>query len=135
MAATINGDCVGMYAHVEKRAVAYVDQLCKPRTTVMMGKTVDLGSPASIIAGMRPTATPFAQPIRLDRTIESETASADGHVVELVVTEKSWERKGNLLEPTWLRRHKLAVRNTGADWKITRFSEEILEKYGAGATK
>jgi hypothetical protein len=129
VSATINGDCPGMYARVENSAVEYVDDLCKPRTTVMMGKTVDLGSPASIIAQIRPTATPLAQPIKLERTIESETASADGRQVKLVVTEKSYERRGNLLEPTWLRRHKVTVRGTGTAWKVTRFSEEILAKY------
>ncbi|MSQ63140.1 MAG: hypothetical protein EXR33_04785 [Betaproteobacteria bacterium] len=135
MSASINGDCPGMYARVEKEAMDYVDNLCKPRTTVLMGKTIDLGSPASIIAQMRPTATPFAPHIIQERAIESETASADGREVRLVVTEKFYERKGNLLEPTWLLRHRLTVRNTGTGWKITRFSEEVLEKYGDKATK
>jgi hypothetical protein len=135
IAASINGDCPGMYARVEKQAVEYVDNLCKPRSMVLMGKTIELGSPASIIAQMRPTATPFAPHIVQERTIESETASADGREVRLVVTEKSFERNGNLLEPTWLMRHRLTVRNTGTGWKINRFSEEVLEKYGDKARK
>jgi hypothetical protein len=135
VSASINGDCPGMYARVEKEATDYVDNLCKPRTTVLMGKTIELGSPASIIAGIRPTATPFFSHIVQERTIESEAVSTDGLEVRLVVTEKSYERKGNLLEPTWLLRHRLTVRNTGTRWKITRFSEEVLEKYGDKAPK
>ena len=135
MSATINGDCPGMYARVEKEAIEYADNLCKRRTMVLMGQTIDLGSPASIIAAMRPTATPFAPSIIQERTIESETVSADGLEVRLVVTEKSYERKGNLLEPTWLMRHRLRVRNTGAGWKITRFAEEVLEQYDGKTAK
>ncbi len=135
MSATLVGDCPGMYSRVENEATEYADNLCKPRFMVLMGKTIEPGSPASIVAQMRPTATPFAPPVIQERTIESETASADAREVRLVVTEKSYERKGNLLEPTWLMRHRLTVRNTGTGWKITRFSEEVLEKYGDKATR
>ena len=133
--ATVKGDCPEMYARVEKEAIAYVDNLCQPRSIVIMGKTVNLGSPASIVASIRPTTTPFTQPIVQERTIESEKVSADGSEVRLVVTEKSYERKGNLLEPTWLFRHRVTVRNTGAGWKIIRFSEEVIEKYGDKANR
>ncbi|MSP96095.1 MAG: hypothetical protein EXR29_02475 [Betaproteobacteria bacterium] len=135
MSASLNGDCSGMYARVENWATEYVDNLCKPRSVVLMGKIIELGSPASIIAQMGSAATPFAPPVIQERTIESETASADGLEVRLVVTEKSFERNGNLLAPTWLMRHRLAVRNTGISWKINRFSEEVLEKYGDKARK
>lgn len=135
MSATLAGDCPGMYARVEEEATAYADNLCQRRSMVLMGKTIDLGSVAGQVAQMRPSATPFASPIVQERTIESETASADGREVRLVVTEKSFQRNGNLLEPTWLMRHRLTARNTGAGWKITRFSEEVLEKYDDKARK
>ena len=135
VSAIVTGDCPGMYARVEKQATEFVDNLCTPRTTVVLGNVVNLGSVASNVASMRPTATPFMSPIVMERTVESETASADGREVRLVVTEKSYERNGNLLEPTWTMRHRLAVRYTGAYWKISRFSEEVLERPGGKAAK
>jgi len=130
VSASLVGDCPAMYALVENQAMAYADNLCTPRTIVSMGKTIQLGSVASNIASVRPTATPFASPIVQERTVESEIASADGREVRLVVTEKSYYRRGNVLEPTWLMGHRVTVRNTGAGWKVTRFSEEVLEKFG-----
>ena len=129
--ATINGNCSGMYALVESEAVPYVDDLCQPRTMELLGKEIQLGSPAGIIAATKPAATPFHPLIKLDRTIESETTSADGNEVDLVVLEKSYQRNGNLLEPTWLRKHSVTVIKSDTGWKITRFSEEILRNYGS----
>lgn len=128
--AVIRGDCTTMYALTEKDAVAFADLQCKPRSMNLMGKTIDLGSPASYVAGMRPNATPFNDPIMMERTIESETRSPESNVVDLVVLEKSFQRRGNLVEPAWLRRHTVSVRKTRGQWKLTRFTEEILRDYG-----
>jgi len=133
VAASMNGNCPEMYALAESEAVAYVDNLCKPRTIVVLGKEIQLGSPAGIIAEMKPAATPFFPLITLERTIESETISADGTEVDLVVREKSYQRNGNLLEPSWLMKHSVTARKSDASWKITSFSEEVLRDYGGEA--
>ena len=88
--ASMNGDCAEMYALAETGAVSYVDNLCKPRTTMLLGKEIYMGSPANIMADIKPIATPFFPLITLERTIESETVSADGNEVNLVVKEKSY---------------------------------------------
>ena len=129
----MNGNCAEMYALAETGAVSYVDNLCKPRTMMLLGKEINLGSPASIIAEIKPAATPFHPLITLEGTIESETASADGNEVDLLVMEKSFQRTGNLQRPTWLMKHTITARKSGKDWKISRFSEEILRDYGGEA--
>ncbi len=131
--AVVHGDCNTLYALAEKDALAYVDGLCKPRTVQHMGRTIELGSVASNVASIRPSSTPFNDPITMEWTLESETASADAGVVDLVVLEKSFERRGNLREPTFLRRHTVTVRVSRGQGKLTRFTEEILRDYGGEA--
>ena len=121
-----------MYALAEERAIDFVDHLCKPRSMNIMGQTVNLGSPAGIVAGIRPNSTPFNDPVSMERTIESETRSADRNTVDLVVVEKSFQRKGSVREPTWLLRHTVTARLKDGVWKLTRFNEEVLHKYEAG---
>jgi hypothetical protein len=128
--AVIRGDCSTMYALTEKDAVAFADLQCKPRSMNLMGKTIDLGSPASYVASMRPNATPFNDPIMMERTIESETRSPGTGAVDLLILEKSFQRRGNIVEPTWLRRHTVTVEKREGRWKLTRFKEDILRDYG-----
>jgi hypothetical protein len=135
VAASMNGNCPEMYVLAESEAVAYVDNLCKPRTMVILGKEIQLGSVASNIAETKPAATPFSPLITLERTIESEDTSADGNEVDLVVQEKSYQRNGNLLEPSWFMKHSVTARKSDAGWKITSFSEEVLRDYGAEAAE
>lgn len=130
--ASVRGDCTTLYALAEERATAYVDNLCKPRSMVLMGKTIELGSPAGIVAGTRPSSTPFNNPVSLERTIESEAQSADRNTVDLVVVEKSYQRNGSVLEPTWLLRHTVTAKLKYGVWKLTRFDEEVLHKYSDG---
>jgi len=130
--AAIRGDCDTLYGLAEKDAVAFVDSQCKRRSMTLMGQTVDLGSIASNVAGIRPSSTPFSDPVSLERTIESETRSPDKKTVDLIVLEKSFQRKGSVREPTWLRRHTATAQLRDGQWKLTRFSEEILRKYEEG---
>ena len=128
--ASMNGNCAGMYALVEAGAVPYVDNLCKPRTMMFLGKEINMGSPADIIADIKPATTPLHPLITLERTIESEISSADGNEVDLLIIEKSFQRTGNLLRPAWLMKHTVTARKSDQGWKITRFSEEVLRDYG-----
>ncbi|MBL8519292.1 MAG: hypothetical protein JNK75_01350 [Betaproteobacteria bacterium] len=128
--AVVRGDCDTLYAMAEQEALAYVDGHCKRRSIVLMGKTIDLGSPASNLASIRPHSTPFNDPISLERTIESETRSPDSKSIDLVVLEKSYQRRGSVREPSWLRRHTVSARLHNGQWKLTRFREEILRDYG-----
>lgn len=130
--AVVRGDCDTLYGLAQDDAVAFVDEQCKPRSMTIMGQTVNLGSIASNVAGIRPTSTPFSDPISLERTIESETRSPDKNTVDLIVLEKSFQRKGSLREPTWLRRHTVTVQVSNGTWKLTRFREVILHKYEEG---
>jgi hypothetical protein len=130
--ASIRGDCDTLYGLAEKDAVAFVDNLCKPRSMTLMGQNVEMGSIASNVAGIRPSSTPFNDPIGLERTIESETQSADKKTVELIVLEKSFQRQGSVREPTWLMRHTVTVQLRNGQWKLTRFKEEVLHKYEEG---
>jgi hypothetical protein len=132
--ASVRGECETLYGLAEKDAVAYVDNLCKRRSIILMGQTVDLGSIASNVAGIRPTSTPFNDPISMERTIESEIRSPDKKTVDLIVLEKSFQRKGSVLEPTWLMRHTVTAQLSNGQWKLTRFNEEILHKYEEGET-
>lgn len=127
--ATVRGDCGTLYGLAEQDAIAFVDEQCKRRSMTIMGQTVDLGSVASNVAGIRPSSTPFNDPISLERTIESETRSADRNTIDLIVLEKSFERKGSVRALTWLRRHTVTVQLRNGQWKLTRFNEEILRKY------
>ena len=127
--ASTRGDCDTLYALAEQDAIAFADYMCKRRSMTIMGKTVDLGSIASNVASIRPSSTPFVDPIAMEWTIESETRSPDKRTVDLVVLEKSFQRKGSELQPTWLRRHTATVQLRDGKWKLTRFSEEILHKY------
>ena len=79
--------------------MSYVDNLCKPRAIKLLGKEINMGSPANIIAETKPNVTHFVSLISLKRTIETWIASVDGNVVDLVVNEKSYQRTGNLLKP------------------------------------
>ncbi len=126
VSACIRGDCDAMYGLAEKDAVAFVDSQCKRRSMNIMGQTVDLGSVASNVASIRPTSTPFSDPISMERTIESETKSTDRNTVDLVVFEKSFQRKGSVRELTGQRRHTVTVQLRGGQWKLTRFNEEML---------
>ena len=128
--ASINSDCDVMYALAEAGAVPYVDNLCKPRTIMLLGKEIYLGSPANIVADIKPVTTPLHPLITLEREIESETKSADRNEVDLVVIEHSFQRTGNLLKPTWLMKHTVTVRKSDQGWKITRFTEEVLRDFG-----
>ncbi len=130
--AVVRGDCDTLYGLAEQDAIAFVDEQCKRRTMTVMGQTVDLGSVASNVAGIRPSSTPFNDPISLERTIESETRSADRNTVDLIVLEKSFQRKGSVREPTWLRRHTVRVELRNGKWKLTRFNEAILQKFDGG---
>jgi hypothetical protein len=130
--ASTRGDCTTLYALAEGDAIAYVDNLCKPRSMTLMGQTVNLGSVAGIVAGIRPSSTPYNNPMSLERTIESETRSADRSTVDLVVVEKSFQRNGSVREPTWLLRHTVTAKLKNGVWKLTRFNEEVLHKYEAG---
>jgi hypothetical protein len=129
--ATVRGDCATLYSLAEKDAVSFVDNQCKPRSMTLMGQTVELGSIASNVASIRPSSTPFNDPISLERTIETETQLPDKKTVELIVVEKSFERKGGVREPTGLRRHTVTVQLRNGIWKLTRFNEEILPMPGS----
>lgn len=123
------GDCDTLYALAEQDAIAFADYLCKRRSMTFMGKTVDLGSIASNVASIRPSSTPFNDPISMEWTIESETRSSDKRTVDLVVLEKSFQGHGGERKPTWLRRHTATVQLRDGKWRLTRFREEILQKY------
>jgi hypothetical protein len=126
--ATVRGDCDTLYGLAEKDAIAFVDDQCKRRSMTIMGQTVDLGSVASNVASIRPSSTPFSDPISLEQTIESETRSSDKNTVDLIVLEKSFQRKGSVREPTGQRRHTVTAQLRNGQWKLTRFNEEILNK-------
>lgn len=130
--AIVRGDCDTLYAMAEKGAVAFVDNHCRRRSITIMDKTIDLGSIASNVASIRPSSTPFNDPISMERTIESETRSSDKKTVDLVILEKSFQRRGNIHEPTWLRRHTVTLHSRDGQWKLTRFDETILRKYEEG---
>lgn len=130
--AIVRGDCDTLYALAEREAVGFVDNQCRRRSITIMDKTIDLGSIASNVASIRPNSTPFNDPISMERTIESETRSSDKKTVDLVVLEKSFLRRGNVREPTWLRRHAVTLQSRDGQWKLTRFEETILRKYEEG---
>ena len=119
-----------MYALAEAEAISYVDYLCKPRTIMLLGKEINMGSPASNIAALKPATTSFSPLITLERDIESKTTSADGNEVALVVIEHSFQRTGNLRRPTWLVKHTVTARKSDQGWKLTRFSEKVLRDFG-----
>ncbi|HTT08921.1 MAG TPA: hypothetical protein VMH34_09060 [Gammaproteobacteria bacterium] len=130
VSAQMNGDCGEMYALVDAGAKSYVDNLCLPRKMTLLGREINLGSPAGVIAETRPAGTPFTPMIKLERTIESQTTSDDGAEVYLVVTEKSYQHSFSNWEPAWLLKHEVTVRKTDAGWKIIKFSEEVLRDFG-----
>ncbi len=130
--AALQGDCATLYAMAQGSAVKHADYLCQPRKIKVFDKEIDVGSIAGNVAGMQPASTPFNRPIVRELTIESERLSGDGAVVDLVVLEKSLQRHGGQLEPTWLMRHTATASKVGSDWKITHFKEEVLKQYGAG---
>lgn len=130
--AVVRGDCDTLYSLAERDAIAYVDNQCKRRSITVLDKTIDLGSIASNVASIRPSSTPFNDPVSMERTIESETRSSDKKTVDLVVLEKSFYRRGNVREPTSLRRHTVTLQQRDGQWKLTQFNEVILRRYEEG---
>ncbi len=94
----------------------------------ILGNTMNPRSVASSVAGLRPTSTPFSEPISLERTIEAETRSPDRNTVDLVVFEKSVQRKGSVRELTGQRRRTATVPLRSGQWKLMRFNEEMLSR-------
>ena len=131
-------------AEVAVMVPAYNEELCIEKTLkslfkIVPKKNVYVGSDSSSdrtfeiakkqgcnVASIRPMSTPFNDPISMERTIESETRSSDRNTVDLVVFEKSFQRKGSVRELTGQRRHTVTVQLRGGQWKLTRFNEEML---------